>query len=149
MNNNICDILEVASKAKTKDERAEILKANESFALKSVLQLAFHPGIVAALPEGSPPFKRVDPHQNDYHRGFLYAESRKLGYLVEQPGQNMNRMKRENIFITILESLPGPEADMLIAAKDKKIHKLYKGITADVVRKAFPDILPAIKDVEE
>ena len=54
----------------------------------------------------------------------------------------MNRMKRENIFITILESLPGPEADMLIAAKDKKLHKLYKGITADVAKLAFPDILP-------
>jgi hypothetical protein len=51
-------------------------------------------------------------------------------------------MKRENIFITILESLPGPEAEMLIAAKDKKLHKLYKGITADVVKLAFPDILP-------
>lgn len=146
MNNNICDILEVASKAKTKDERAEILKANDSFALKSVLQLAFHPGIVAALPEGAPPFKRVDPNQDDYHRGYLYPESRKLGYLVEQPDQNMSKMKRENIFITILETLPGAEADMLVAAKDKKLHKLYKGITADVVRKAFPDIMPPVEE---
>lgn len=142
MNNNICDILEVANKAKTKQERADILKANDSFTLKSVLQLAYHPSIVAALPEGAPPYKQVDVHQNDYHRGYLYAESRKLGYLVDQPGQNLNRMKRENIFITILESLPGPEAEMLIAAKDKKLHKLYKGITADVVKLAFPDILP-------
>ena len=144
MNNNICDILEVASKAKTKQERADILKANDSFALKSILQLAFHPNIVAALPEGAPPFKRVEDNQNDYFRGYLYAESRKLGYLVEQPDQNMPRMKRENIFITILESLPGPEADMLIAAKDKKLHKLYKGITADVAKLAFPDILPEV-----
>jgi len=142
MNNNICDILEVANKAKTKQERAAILKANDSFALKSILQLAFHPRVVAALPEGAPPFKRVDPHQNDYHRGYLYVESRKLSYLIEQPGQNMNRLKRENIFITMLESLPGAEADMLIAAKDKKLHKLYKGITADVAKLAFPDILP-------
>jgi hypothetical protein len=80
--------------------------------------------------------------QNDYHRGFIYAESRKFGYLVDQPGQNLTNMKRENIFITILESLPGEEAEMLIAAKDKKLHKLYKGITADVVKLAFPDILP-------
>ena len=67
-----------------------------------------------------------------------------MGYLVEQPGQNISKMKRENIFITILESLPGPEADMLVAAKDKKLHKLYKGITADVVKLAFPDILPDV-----
>lgn len=142
MNNNVCDVLEVANRYKTKQERADVLKANDSFALKSVLQLAFHPNVVAALPEGAPPYKRVDPVQNDYHRGYLHAESRKFGYLVEQPGQNLNRMKRENIFITILETIPGPEADMLIAAKDKKLHKLYKGITADVAKLAFPDILP-------
>ena len=142
MNSNVCDVFEIANRYKTKQERADVLKANDSFALKSVLQLAFHPNVVAALPEGAPPYKKVDPVQNDYHRGYLHAESRKFGYLVEQPGQNMNRMKRENIFITILESLPGPEADMLIAAKDKKLHKLYKGITADVAKLAFPDILP-------
>ena len=142
MNNNLFDILEFASKAKTKQERADILKANESFALKSVLQLAYNPNVVAALPEGAPPYKKVDPVQNDYHRGFIYAESRKFGYLVDQPGQNLTGAKRENIFITILETLPGEEAEMLIAAKDKKLHKLYKGITADVVKLAFPDILP-------
>ena len=142
MNSNVCDVFEVANKFKTKQERADVLKANDSFALKSVLQLAFHPNVVAALPEGAPPYKRVPENQYDYHRGYLHAESRKFGYLVDQPGQNLNRIKRENIFITILESLPGPEADMLIAAKDKKLHKLYKGITADVVKLAFPDILP-------
>ena len=142
MNNNLFDILEFASKAKTKQERADILKANESFALKSVLQLAYNPNVVAALPEGAPPYKKVDPVQNDYHRGFIHAEARKFGYLVNQPGQNLSGAKRENIFITILETLPGEEAEMLIAAKDKKLHKLYKGITADVVKLAFPDILP-------
>ena len=144
MNNNICDIFEVAGRFKTKQERADVLKANDSYALKSVLQLAFHPNVVAALPEGAPPYKRVPENQYDYHRGYLHAESRKMGYLVEQPGQNISKMKRENIFITILESLPGPEADMLVAAKDKKLHKLYKGITADVVKLAFPDILPDV-----
>ena len=142
MNNNVCDVFEVACRYKTKQERADVLKANDSFAMKSVLQLAFHPNVVAALPEGAPPFKPVPENQYDYHRGYLHAESRKMGYLVDQPGQNLNKIKRENIFITILESLPGPEAQMLIAAKDKKLHKLYKGITADVAKLAFPDILP-------
>lgn len=142
MNSNVFDVLEVANKFKTKQERADVLKANDSYALKSILQLAFHPNVVAALPEGPPPFKRVEKQQDDYHRGFIHAEARKFGYLVDQPGHNMTRMKRENIFITILESLPGAEADMLVAAKDKKLHKLYKGITADVVKLAFPDILP-------
>lgn len=142
MNSNVCDVFEVACRYKTKQERADVLKANDSFAMKSVLQLAFHPNVVAALPEGAPPFKPVPENQYDYHRGYLHAESRKMGYLVDQPGQNLNKIKRENIFITILESLPGPEAQMLIAAKDKKLHKLYKGITADVVKLAFPEILP-------
>ena len=70
----------------------------------------------------------------------FFAEAQPV--LVDQPGQNMTKMKRENIFITIIESLPGAEADMLVAAKDKKLHKLYKGITADVAKLAFPEILP-------
>lgn len=143
MNKNVCEILEAASKLKSKQERAEVLKASDSFALRSILQLAFHPGLKPALPEGAPPYKRVVEHQNDYHRGHLHVEARKLTYMVEQPGHNLNRIKRENIFITILETLPGAEADMLIAAKDKKLHKLYKGITADVVRLAFPQLIPS------
>lgn len=142
MNSNVHDVLEVANGFKTKQERADVLKVNDSFALRSVLQLAFHPNVVAALPEGAPPYKRVEKQQDDYHRGFIHAEARKFGYLVEQPGQNMPKLKRENIFITILEAIPSSEADVLIAAKDKKLHKLYKGITADVVKLAFPDILP-------
>lgn len=142
MTNNLCDIFDAANGYKTKQERADVLKANDSYSLKSILQLAFHPGVVAALPEGAPPYKAVAESQRDYHRGYIHAESRKLTYLVQQPGQNINSIKRENIFITILESLPADEALMLIAAKDKKLHKMYKGITADVVRLAFPDILP-------
>lgn len=142
MNRNISDVLQDANKIKKVDERAAFLKQNESFALRTVLQLNFHPNIVSALPEGAPPYQRVDENKNDYHRGYLHAEARKLGFIVENPDHNITQIKRENIFITLLETVPGPEADMLVAAKDKKLSKVYKNITEPVVRKAFPEILP-------
>ena len=145
MNIDVSKILEKACEYKTVKQRADYLKSNESFALKSILQLNFDENLKPALPEGSPPFKRVDPAQSDYHAGYIHTEARKLGFLIPNPEQNINNMKRENIFITILETVSGPEADMIIAAKDKVLEKLYKGITADVVRQAFPDILPLVR----
>ena len=46
-------------------------------------------------------------------------------------------MKREQLFIQLLEGLPEQEAKLVIAAKDKKLSKIYKGLNANTVREAF------------
>ena len=48
-------------------------------------------------------------------------------------------MKRERIFIDLLESLHAKEAEVLVLAKDKKLK--YKGITGKLVSDAYPGLI--------
>ena len=51
-------------------------------------------------------------------------------------------MKRESLFIDMLEGLHYTEAEVLCAAKDRKLDKMYPNIKEDLIRLAFPDMLP-------
>ena len=41
------------------------------------------------------------------------------------------------MFVQMLEGLHKDEADIIVAAKDKSLHKVYKGLSAAVVKEAF------------
>jgi hypothetical protein len=45
--------------------------------------------------------------------------------------------KKEQMFVQILEGLSHGEAEVVVAAKDKKLHQVYKGLSAAVVKEAF------------
>ena len=49
----------------------------------------------------------------------------------------MTSNRRENMFIQMLEGLHQNEAELVVAAKDKALHRKYKGLSANVVREAF------------
>ena len=53
----IHEVIDLVSTAKTKDEKINILKQNESQALKDVLVGAYHSNIEWNLPPGRPPFE--------------------------------------------------------------------------------------------
>jgi len=55
---------------------------------------------------------------------------------------NIPKYRLEMLFIQLLESLHADEAAVLLAAKNKTLTKLYP-ITKEMVKKAFPDLLPA------
>jgi hypothetical protein len=51
----------------------------------------------------------------------------------------MKPLKREGLFLNLLETLNPEEADLLVAAKDKSMK--YKGITKRLVNDAFPNLI--------
>ena len=51
----------------------------------------------------------------------------------------MNKIKRESIFINILQTLPQPEAEILVLVKDKALNTKYN-ITKELVAEAYPEI---------
>ena len=53
----------------------------------------------------------------------------------------MDQGKREKMFIDLLESLNGKEAEMLCLAKDGNLYDAYKGLTLKVVQDAFPGLI--------
>ena len=58
---------------------------------------------------------------------------------VKGGDDQLNKIKRESIFINLLQTLPQPEAEILILVKDKKLQTKY-GITKELVSEAYPEI---------
>ena len=51
--------------------------------------------------------------------------------------KNLKSIRKETLFIQILEGLHKDEAELMCNIKDKKLHNVYKGLTASVVKDAF------------
>lgn len=133
----LAEFFDKVSKLKKKEEKVEALRFNDSFQVRTILQGAFDPRIKWLLPEGKPPYqvnKLVD------QENVLIKDCRKLVYFVEGGVPTLAQAKRESIFIELLESVAPADAELLCSIKDKKFP--YKGITVDIVKEAFPNLLP-------
>ena len=64
-------------------------------------------------------------------------EAKRLWHFIEGADNQTPRMRKENMFIQMLEGLHEDEAKVLCYAKDKNLHKVYKGLSHDVVKTAF------------
>jgi len=132
----IAELLEKVSKVEKKEEKIELLRKNDSSAIRTVLKYALDPTIKWALPSGEPPYK-VCPYLDQ--ENMLYSEARRLYLFIEGGNTNLNKLKREALFIGLLESLAPADAKLLCSAKDKKLP--YKGINVKLVNEAYPGLI--------
>ena len=137
---DIVETLEMVSKAKTREEKRQILKDRENFATKAILQLNYHPDVKWKIPKGSPPYT---PNENQADAS-LHYEVKKLDYYVDPSPHNLPMLRREAMFVQLLERLTPKDAKLLIDKKDKKIS--YKGLSYKLVRDTWPDLLPEIEE---
>ena len=137
---DIVETLEMVSKAKTREEKRQILKDRENFATKAILQLNYHPDVKWKIPKGAPPYT---PNENQADAS-LHYEVKKLDYYVEPSPHNLPMLRREAMFVQLLERLTPKDAKLLIDMKDKKIS--YKGLSYKLVRDTWPDLLPEIEE---
>jgi hypothetical protein len=133
---SVAEILKKASEITDESQRIDWLRKNNSVALESMLRGAYDPKIVWLLPEGAPPYKANDL-VDQQHR--LYTEARKLYLFIEGGNPNLKQLRREALFIELLEAVDPDDAKLLLAVKEK--HIPYPGVTKEVVAKAFPNIL--------
>lgn len=131
----ISEILESVAKTRKKDEKIRILRENESETLKYILELAFHPNVGWWLPPGTPPYKPSEVLDTE---GRLYHEARTLPMYLTGNRPELGTVKREMLFIGLLESLYPGDAELLIDVKDKKV----KGLTVETINEAFPGLIP-------
>jgi len=140
---SIAEILELATKAKTKKEKVEILQKHESQVLKEILAVTYDKKrFEMLLPESVPPYTPSD--FPDSH-GLLYRESRKFMYFIKGfKGDNLPNYKREAMFIQMLESVHKDDAVVLEHFIQRKP---FKGLTAATINTAFPALIrSAVKD---
>ena len=130
------EILDRVHKAKTKDKKVEILQKYKSDALKMFLKAAFDPNIQWVFPEGTVPYTPNDAPEGTEHT-VLSMESKKLWHFIKGADPKTRQVQKESMFFQLLESLHESEAKLLVHAKDKKLHQVYKGLSSKVVQEAF------------
>ena len=163
----IFEILDLVSKQRTKAKKIEVLKRYEDPSLKAILIWNFDISLVSVLPEGEVPYTGYD-EQNTYSGGVsgkiseevrsmhaqgnfslgvsdgqghttIRREFKHFYRFIRGGDDGLNNLRRESMFINILEGLHPLEAEIVILCKDKRLGEVYK-ITQDVVAQAYPDI---------
>jgi hypothetical protein len=133
---SFAEILTQVSKMKTKKEKVSFLRQYQTDALRMVCKSSFDPKIVWELPDGDVPYRENDAPEGTEHTQ-LHQEVRKLYHFIKGGNPQLTQNKRELMFVQMLEGLHKDEALLLVAAKDKKLHRKYKGPSDNVVKEAF------------
>ena len=132
------EVLQKVSNAKTKKEKIKLLQEMNSNALRMLLIINFDDSVVSMLPPGDVPYTPNDAPEGTEHT-ILEKEARLLHHFFKG-GSNVSQVKRETMFVQMLEGLNSGEAEALVLAKDKKIGKRWK-ITKACVSEAYPSIV--------
>mgnify|MGYP005713891891 FL=1 len=132
----IHEVLTMVNNAKVKDKKIEVLRKYRSDGLKMILKSSFDPKIVWRLPDGDVPFIKNDAPAGTAHTR-LEQEASKLSHFIRGGNDKLKQVKCETMFVQMLEGLQEAEAEVLILAKDKRLHQKYKGLSKQVVQEAF------------
>ena len=135
----ISEILRKVSNAKTKKEKVDLLKKHNSTALRQLMIINFDESIISELPEGDVPYTPNDaPVGTDHTR--LESEYKGLYRFYKGGDPRIKSLKRETLFVQLLEGLSAEEAELLVLCKDGRLNEKYKRITKAVISEAFPQI---------
>ena len=134
----LTEILQKVSSAKTKAEKVDLLQEYNNNGLRAVLIINFDESLKFLLPEGDVPFTANDaPAGTDHTR--LDHEYRGLYRYFKGGDSSIKSMKREQLFVQLLEGLYKDEAEMLVLACNKDLQSKYR-VTKQAVSEAFPSI---------
>ena len=133
------EILDLVSKQRSRAKKVEVLKEYETDALKSILIWNFDESVISVLPAGEVPYEKNDVPVGTDHTS-LRKEWKNLFHFVKGGNDTLSPIRRETMFIQILEGLHPEESEILILIKDKKLSSKFK-LTKEVVSEAFTDIV--------
>lgn len=134
----ISEILQKVHNAKTKAEKISLLQQHNTTALRQLLIWNYDESIESAIPDGPVPYKVNDAPAGTEHSR-LEQEYRNFYRFCKGGDNSLPALRRETMFIQLLEGLHSSEAELLCLVKDKKLTDKYR-ITFNVVQEAFPQI---------
>ena len=136
----VTEMLEAVAKAESRKEKLELLKQFNCLELRDILKGAFDDTIEFILPKGVPPIN--EDEKKNYDKTRLLSETKKFRYFVKGgPGDQVNRVRREKMFIDILYRVDSKEIPLICNMKDKTLDGVYKGVTKKLVQEAFPGLI--------
>ena len=160
------EVLEAASKQRTKAKKVEVLQKYKHPSLITLFVWNFDTSIISLLPEGEVPYGNTKEDQTttgtlsskindavdkmaemgsnslgsqDQGKASIRAEYKKFYNFCKGGNPSLSSLRRETMFINILQGLHPLEAEILILVKDKKLEEKYK-ITKEIVSIAYPEI---------
>lgn len=137
MQKYVFEVIESASKVKTKADKIKILRENDSWALRDVLRGTLDKKIEWQLPNTPPPYNKCEEYNAPAN---LLRKNKMFKYFIKTPNSHqMNQLKRESLFIGLLESIHPKDAELVVAMVSKK--PFGGGITSKLVNEAFPNLL--------
>ena len=164
----IFEIFNLASKQRSKAKKVEVLQKYNHDALRMLLIWNFDESIISALPEGVVPYsgyaeqttssgtlstKITEEARRMYETGSfsigtsdksakttLRKEYNHFYHFIRGGNNGLSSIRRETMFINLLEGLHPLEAEILCLVKDKKLSDKYN-ITKEIVSEAFPQIV--------
>ena len=162
----VYEVFDACSKQRTKAKKVEVLKRYAHESVMAVLIWNFDETIISMLPEGDVPYgntrednsvtgslsDKINDAVNmmkesgstslgsqDQGKASIRAEYTKFYNFLKGGNNGLSSLRRETMFINILEGLHPLEAEILVLVKDKKLTDKYK-ITKEVVSLAYPQI---------
>lgn len=160
------EVLALAAKQRTKAKKVEVLQKYEHPSLKAIFIWNFDESVISVLPPGEVPYSSVGQQNafggtisekiedavskmaeigsnslgsQDQGRSSIRKEYQKFYNFVKGGNDSLSSLRRETMFINILEGLHPYEAEILCLVKDKKLQEKYN-ITKEIVAEAYPDI---------
>ena len=161
------EVLDLVSRQRSKAKKVEVLKKYEHPSLKAVFIWNFDETVKSALPPGDVPYSgfedqatysgtlttKIDEEVRKMHetgsfsmgtsdsqgRTTIRREYKHFYHFVKGGNDSMSGVRRETMFINVLEGLHPLEAEIVCLIKDKKLSDKYK-ITKEIVSEAYPDI---------
>ena len=136
----IHEIFELVSEQRTKAKRVEILKEYRDDSVTAVLIWNYDERVQSAVPDGQVPYKENEVPVGTDNTSLL-REWKQLYHFIKGGNDSLSSLRRESMFIQLLEGLHPKEAEIICLVKDKDLESVYPKVTLDVVKEAFPDIV--------
>ena len=162
----VFEVLDAASKMRSKANKIEVLQRYVHNSLKAVFIWNFDETVISLLPEGEVPYGsnledetktgtlsgKIDDAvgkmgemgsnslgSQDQGKASIRKEFQKFYNFIRGGNPSLSNLRRETMFINILTGLHPREAEILLLIKDKRLTEKYK-ITKEIVSEAYPDI---------
>ena len=134
---SMAEIVENTIEQPTRQEAINYLRQNYHPMFAQMLKMAFDPNLKWALPDQDPPYK---PSEYLDTENMLFSEVRRMYLFHEGGNPNLSDMKRQQLFVDMLESLDKKDAKFVLAVRNKTVEDEY-GLAPDVVEEAYPGLL--------
>tara|TARA_E500000318_G_scaffold13409_1_gene12576 strand:- start:712 stop:1197 length:486 start_codon:yes stop_codon:yes gene_type:complete len=134
---SLAEITAGVCELKDTSEQVAYLQKNNSKELRNILILMYDKKWSFALPSDPPPYT---PSVHSETHGMLYREARKLAYFVNEmsEGENLSAIKKESLFIQMLETVDADDAKLLLQMLAKKP---FPELSPDTINEAFGQII--------